>query len=183
MKEEKSSLTIGYLDLGENTHKEPKSKGDYFQIASSCFDVADSFLRIIFNSWVRSRQEEFLSPAVFSNASFTCELFLKTLLFTQCDFPKKMHYLDDLFKKLNPDTQNEIVVSCSTMQNNGEDYRDMFLLKLHESRDAFSILRYAYELNGFVFDALFIYDLALVLREVAREKLAEKGIKKSIDIC
>lgn len=175
------SHIIGYFDLSKNKKKDPESKADYLRMASSCFDSADSFLRFASYPFLYANISDAFSPAAFANSSFACELFLKTLLLAQCCPTKDIrgHYLDELFGLLDEPVRESILASFPMGDGSHTRDREEFFLQLKEVRNAFSILRYSYELSGYAFQYEFVLNLMISLREEARRLLELEGYEKS----
>ena len=179
------SKPLGYFDLNK-TAKELKrqleTEEDYHRAASSCFDSADSFLRTVCLPMLLGRLEDVFCSAAFASASFSCELFLKTLLLAQCETPGKLNNLDELFAKIEADSRESVLSSFPMGPGTHTRDRDEFMLQLHENRDAFPIIRYCYELTSYTFQYEYVFNLALTLREEARRKLKSLSISKPEEI-
>lgn len=172
---------IGYFDLMKN-RKENGEKletdEDFRRAASKCFDNADSFLRFASYPFTLRCLEDIMSAAAFSNSAFACELFLKTLLLSESIEPSKNHKLDELFDKISSNIQDEIIRDFPMGEGSHTRDKQEFMLQLHENRDAFAIMRYSYEMDGFAFQYEFVLNLALSLREAARKQLSSFGVDK-----
>lgn len=176
------SIPIAYFDMNKNAEefkRNLENDKDYHEAASACFDCSDSFLRFASYPFLFGRVEDAFSTAAFTNASFSCELFLKTILLAQCEKPGNIHKLDDLFEKLSYDIQESIISSFPMGEGTHTRDRDDFMLQLHEIRDAFPIIRYCYEMTSYSFHYEFVLNLALSLREEARSQLSAIGYEKS----
>lgn len=182
MAESGFSIPIAYFDMNKNS-KEFKRKletdKDYHEASSSCFDSADSFLRFASYPFLLGNIEDAFSTAAFTNASFSCELFLKSILLAQCEKPGNIHKLDELFGNLSADTQDSIIDSFPLGEGTHTRDRDEFMLQLHEIRDAFPIIRYCYEMTSYSFHYEYVLNLALSLREEARSRLSKIDYEKS----
>lgn len=179
--EEESRHVIGYFDLTRNMKEKRKklvSDEDFHHAASRCFDNADSFLRFASYPMLHLCLEDIMSAAAFSNSAFACELFLKALLLSRSIEPSRIHKLDELFDKLDSDIQNEIIRDFPMGEGLHTRDEQEFMLQLHENRDAFAIMRYSHEMDGFAFQHEFVFKLALSLRETARKQLANLGDDK-----
>lgn len=178
---EENRHIIGYFDLTKNKEEKAKkleSDDDFHRAASRCFDNADSFLRFASYPIMRLCLEDVMCAAAFSNSAFACELFLKTLLLSRSIEPSRIHKLDELFDKLDSDIQNKIIRDFPMDKGSHTRDEQEFMLQLHENRDAFAIMRYSHEMDGFAFRYGFVFNLALSLREAARKQLANLGDDK-----
>lgn len=176
------SIPIAYFDMNKNAQefkRKLENDKDFHEAASACFDCADSFLRFASYPFLLGSIEDAFSAAAFTNASFSCELFSKAMLLAQCEKPGNIHKLDDLFEKLSDDIQKSIIDSFPMGEGTHTRDRDEFMLQLHEVRDAFSIIRYCYEMTSYSFHYEFVLNLALSLREEARNQLGSVGYEKS----
>ena len=105
------------------------------------------------------------------NASFACELYLKSMI----DHTVKEHKLDKLFAELDVGYQNlikKLMVETGKSKDPSYD-ENAFMTKLTEQGNVFVDWRYFYE-GASVLDNNFIKDLIYVLKGVC--EIHEKGV-------
>ena len=104
-------------------------------------------------------------PVTLSNAAFSCELFLKSLLYGFETRFNNIHELERLFKLLTTDY---------IAQNIAIENRDTeFPLRLHEQNKAFEIYRYMSELKGIIGDPIFLLAFADILKFICTRLFIE----------
>lgn len=132
-------------------------KDDYKPMSKSCYNNANEFFNLAFNSI----ENPYLSTAVFCNFAFSCELYLKSLLLNE-QKNIRGHELTKLFNHLNDKFKEETYdfFKC-------EISKELFHLQLKESKMAFEVLRYEHEYKGMTTNALFIFQLAGCLKQIA----------------
>ena len=133
--------------------------------AKQVFDIADAFLLAalrcdeprVLDIGVVQR----LMVPVIVNASFACELFLKSILIGN-GLPPHKHELNILFDRLPKDTQ-DIIVNSVPEYDFGEEVEKISC--------AFTEWRYIYEIEFHSINIDFLFKLAYALRNTARLEL------------
>lgn len=142
--------------LSKNFYKDAKI---YLEVATHCFS---------FNlNW---------TPAVLCNISFSCELFLKAILYGfGIDF-KNTHGLKNLFEKLPENEQS--FIKKSFIKNNilMENTEEEFMRCLAEQNEAFTQYRYMCEAKSIVCNYNFLFAFAHILNFVY-ESLVKENFK------
>lgn len=131
----------------------------FYELASTYYDVArHTFLR---PEWM---------PVTLSNIAFSCELFLKSLLYGfGIDF-KKIHGLKNLFELLPRSEQSYIENNIAIENRNVE-----FQLCLKEQNEAFPEYRYMCETKAITGNPLFLFAFADILKFVYESLVKENA--------
>ena len=131
----------------------------FYELASVYYDVArHTFLR---PEWM---------PVTLSNVAFSCELFLKSLLYGfGIDF-KKIHGLKNLFELLPQSEQSYIENNIAIENRNVE-----FQLCLKEQNEAFPEYRYMCEAKAITGNPLFLFAFADILKFVYESLIKENA--------
>ena len=132
----------------------------FYELASVYYDVARHILPHF--EWM---------PVTLSITAFSCELFLKSLLYGfGIDF-KNTHGLKNLFELL-PKREQSYIENNIAIENRKE-----FRLRLEEQNDAFVEYRYMCETKAIVGNPLFLFAFADILKFVY-EALIEENAKR-----
>lgn len=132
----------------------------FYELASQYFEVA-MFTAMNFR-WM---------PVTLANAAFSCELFLKALLYGfGIDF-SKTHGLKDLFEKL-PQNEQDYIAKNIEIENREKE----FYLCLNEQNNAFIEYRYMCEAKAMTGNPVFLLAFAHILKFVY-ESLVKENIK------
>lgn len=99
---------------------------------------------------------------------------MKSLLLSNQIDPKRIHRLDALFQSLDPDVQQAIFQS-HTMGNCFIRSMEGFIHELRQLRDAFTILRYSYELNGFVVNDSLLFEFVDIPHDYCHSKIGRNS--------
>lgn len=101
--------------------------------------------------------------------AFTCELYIKSILFKEKIKFKRVHNLDDLFYLLDKETQEFIgEETIKGLKHYAPELEYNFKEKLKNNGDAFAQARYFYE-NGLSVDYLFLNVFVKVLEHTSKE--------------
>ena len=109
-----------------------------------------------------------MRDVAFCNLSFSCELYIKTLLLTE-QKNIRGHKLNSLFCKLSQSKKDEFFSFFKDEMD-----AEKFYLQLNEVSSAFEVIRYIYEYKEMVINALFIFQLAGCLREMVKITMNSK---------
>lgn len=113
------------------------------------------------------KQRPDFGSVIGANLAFSCELFLKSMLYTDRITVKREHNLFDLYKSLPDKMQDTIKEAFKEVPMRGTQN---FELLLSEVGDAFVFQRYAHERNRLVVDGATLLGLAAVLRSIILER-------------
>ena len=108
-------------------------------------------------------------PVVLTNISFSCELYLKALLYGYNTDFGNMHGLKDLFEKLPNDIQNYVANNVAIDNRERE-----FSLCLAEQNSAFVTYRYMNEAKAITAHPVFLFAFAHILQFIY-EALTEEN--------
>ena len=134
---------------------------NFYELASVYYDVARHICPYI--EWM---------PVTLTIAAYSCELFLKSLLFGfNIDFGKT-HKLKDLFELL-PKREQFYIEKNIAIENRKRDFQSC----LSEQNDAFVEYRYMSEAKAIVGDPVFLLAFADILKFVY-EALVEESAKR-----
>ena len=103
------------------------------------------------------------------NLAFSCEIFLKTLLFFNDVKYKRKHKLEDLFNELPQKYKTEIENRC--LLEYGALHDSFGFSLLSNISDAFEKWRYCYEYNNLQLRIGFLYIFANALRDICEQEL------------
>ena len=152
--------------------------GNATMFRHACDILVEKMNHGFFESGVTSPQEEKklnqrLVVPVIVNASFACEMFLKSLLPPNT----RGHELDELFSKLDQDTQNEIMGWTGlTMNCSNSDYNmDQFQQDLKNNSNNFAEWRYFYEYHDLKANLHFLLTFLNVLSRVALKQKSQEN--------
>lgn len=157
-----SENVLAYSDLVKT--RESCNKQDHRKLCKSFYDLASLYFEVARHTSLNFKWE----PVTLSNAAFSCELFLKSLLYGFETKFNNIHELERLFKLLPTDVQDYIA------QNIAIENRDTeFPLRLHEQNRAFEIYRYMSELKGIIGDPIFLLAFADILKFICNRLFIE----------
>lgn len=157
------SHSFGPFDLT----KIPKyDKGpDKIQLAINTFKLANKY----FEAAKLLLKNIDLMPVVLSNISFSCELYLKALLYGYNIGFDDIHGLKDLYNKL-PEEVKDYIASNIAIDNRERE----FPLCLSEQNKAFVVYRYINEAKLITANPVFLFAFAHILKFVY-ESLTEEA--------
>ena len=140
--------------------KTPKfdRKTDQKHLSKSFYNLAKEYYDA---SWTLLVSNSSLMSVILTNISFSCELFLKSILYYyEIDF-KNTHGLEKLFKMLPPDI-SEIISKTIPIENRETE----FPLALKEQDEAFVSYRYMCEAKMLTGKPIFLFNFATTLMYV-----------------
>lgn len=138
-------------------------------IAKSLFENAEDYLT---TSLIILRRDPSQGSVIFTNLAFSCELFLKSILFQFKNDNERVreHRLYELYKLIPVEQQAEIKVYYEKLP----ETKDNFYLLFQDVNETFVFARYIHERNG----ACFSYELFYLVYAVrnSAKKLYNKQI-------
>ena len=136
---------------------------DPISISKSLFENADGYFKA---SKIIMRYDNSLVPVVFTNMAFSCELFLKSILFHFKEDNKRIieHKLYELYKLIPPAQQEEIRMCYEQFPETKTDFQLLF----EEVSETFVFARYIHERKGSVLSFELFY-LVYAVRECAKK--------------
>lgn len=136
---------------------------DPISISKSLFENADGYFKA---SSIIMRYDNSLVPVVFTNMAFSCELFLKSILFHFKEDNKRIieHKLYELYKLIPPAQQEEIRMCYEQFPETKTDFQLLF----EEVSETFVFARYIHERKGSVLSFELFY-LVYAVRECAKK--------------
>lgn len=152
------------FQIENNEKKKLETTDDFWKWSEGCYHQACAFYKVAMNSISLLSGEE--DMAVFTNIAFSCELYLKCLLFANQIVVKNEHNLFELFNKLPKEIRDQIKKSHPC----GNISREEFITNLKEIGEAFPAFRYVYEKKEMAFNAQFLLELADLLHARITEK-------------
>lgn len=142
-------------------------KTDKKALAKSALKNADEFY--IGAGWIFKQSPLELMQVVSVNLAFSCELYLKAMLYElDVDFGKT-HRISNLYKLL-PNKQKKRIEENVYFQY---QKKDKFELILEEISDAFVFLRYAHERKSIVINWDGVSAISTAIMRVARDIIGE----------
>lgn len=135
-------------------------KTDLKALADSSFRHGVEYMEAAI--YVMERRPDYGS-VIGANMAFSCELFLKSMLYAENIDVKKKHNLFELYKLLPDNMQNTIKTAFKEVPMRGDQN---FELLMSEVGDAFVFQRYAHERNRLTVDGATLFGLAAVLRAI-----------------
>ena len=132
-------------------------------IAKSLFENADNYF---IASQVILRHDSSLIPVVFTNLAFSCELFLKSILFRFKEDNKKIneHRLYELYKLIPSEQQAEIKRCFESLPGKKDDFDLLF----QDVSETFVFARYIHERNSSCF-SFELFHLVFAVRNCAKQ--------------
>ncbi len=167
-----NSVIIAHGDLSENKKYNQYDKNtDHVKLSHNFYKLGTKYFDVVQSTKHVPQWDE----VTLANIAFSCELFLKAILYGyKIDF-NNSHNLNNLFALL-PDSERERV------SKNMLHYHKDFYQLLKDHSKAFEILRYSCELKGFMADLNFLISFAYTLRRVydtlSEHNCFTKGIVK-----
>ena len=175
---------MGNYDYSEKNYpkfSDEDLKRNRYRIVEDSYWNANNLKSIIEGSYDTSyvhgennRKEE----VVFALVALTCELYLKSLIYTDKDQESivKGHDLHALFTKLSLSVQTRIKELTK---------EDCFDEQLGENKEVFMKFRYSYEMKGYRINASFLLRFMHALEGVCDEKLPKDILegKEGVFIC
>lgn len=164
-----------YLQMDRNALRKLESNEDFEGFAKSTYHIANEYFHIADHCLTILVQNP---AAVLSIAAFSCELFLKSIIYwtvhKKCYKNGKNgaeeHDLLNLFKMLPIEIANKIkeLHPCSNTK------KEKFEIELSNIRKAFTILRYISEHSSMACNMIFILELLASLKSVCDDLLSDK---------
>lgn len=153
----KDSGNTFYFQMDRNEKYELKSGEEYKRISKSTYKAAVGFY-IISQKCMDMIISEY-SNQICSNIAFSCELFLKSILFKNEIDCRSEH---DLFKLYNllPQKDREAIKKKHLC---GNINRESFDINLKEVGKSFVVLRYSYERKRMAYNLQFLLELLMAL--------------------
>lgn len=158
----KSSIGTPFSSSMKLHDKIGNRKKDPVLISKSLFENAEDYYlasRIIFE------HNRNLFSVTFANLAFSCELYLKSILFQFKNSDTKIieHKLYELYKMLPSEQQAEIKTTFTSQRERKDDFELFF----QEVSETFVFARYIHERNSACFP-LELFNLALAIRHCAK---------------
>ena len=142
-------------------------KTDKIHLAESTFRLACEYFDA--SAFLLQRKTH-LMPVILTNISFSCELFLKALLYGyNIDF-ENVHGLNNLFQKL-PDAEKDYIENNIAIENKEIEFK----LCLKEQNDAFVVYRYMNEAKAITANPKFLFAFAHILKFVYESCVEESN--------
>ena len=135
--------------------------------------LTKSFYRLAVQYYAAARfilfNQEWI-PVAMTNVAFSCELFLKAILYGyDIDF-KSIHGLEALFKML-PQKEQDYIANNIAIENREREFH----ICLHEQDKAFVEYRYMCEAKSMTGNPKFLFAFADILKFVYESLLKENG--------
>lgn len=162
MNENKSSIGTPFSSSTKLHDKIGNKKEDHFLISKSLFENAEDYFSA---SRIILEHNQNLVSVAFANLAFSCELYLKSILFQFKNDNTKIneHKLYELYKLLPSEQQAEIK-NTITFQYERKDNFELFFQEVSET---FVFARYIHERNSACF-SLELFNLVLAVRNCAK---------------
>lgn len=142
-------------------------KTDKKELAKSALRNAEQFY-IGAGLILKQSSPEFME-VISVNLAFSCELYLKSILYElNIDF-KKTHRISDLYKLLPEVQKNKIKKNIHFNYHE----KDEFELILEEISDAFVFLRYSHERKAIVINLDGLFNISTAIMGVANDTIGE----------
>lgn len=161
-----------YFQLEDNEMRLIETEEDSAMVAYSCAKNADSFYQLSHKALSSFDTEPGFSPAIQACLAFSCELYLKTLLYLSKKSPRRIHNLGLLYKRLDLEIKNQIYELHPKGNCPPNLLPNYFDLQIKEWRKGFEVLRYSHERQGYACNFQFLLELSDTLRIIAVEKCA-----------
>lgn len=165
---------MAYFQMDKNPkHNQLKTDDDYKQLAERFYKLAQTYMEFL----VRNAPNVIdCTEPLITNAAFTCELYLKSLLlrekvnFYTIKKPENKHDLYDLYHHLSKPMRDKLksIHPCTN------EKKENFEQALKECGKAFEVLRYCCEYGAMVANVQFLVELAGSLAEISYDKTHEK---------
>ena len=162
MNKNASSIGTPFSSSTELHDKIGNKKEDHFLISKSLFENAEEYFSA---SQIILGHNQNLISVIFSNLAFSCELYLKSILFQFKNNNTKIkeHKLYELYKLLPLEQQAEINKTCIFQRES----KDNFELFFQEVSETFVFARYLHERNSACF-SLELFSLVFAVRNCAK---------------
>lgn len=150
-----------YLQMDKNEKIKLENREDYQRMAKSTYEFALGYYAILhkcsplFNKYFSQ---------VCSIASFSCELFLKSILYNNLICCRNEHDLLKLYNKLPENSKNYIKEHHPKSNLNIDLEIDSFENNLKEIGKSYDVFRYSYEKEGYACNSLFLIELLMTLK-------------------
>ncbi len=158
---------MAYFQMDNNPRKELNTMDDFTKYAMSAYESAKEYMRA---SMILLPHLSECSIPMMSNASFACELFLKTILaYTHTATEERQlrgHNLYELYNKIDDNNIKERIRK--------DTLEKQFDLTLKEIGKAFEVSRYIHEYKEMSCDVQFLYMLMNALHNECVELMKEK---------
>lgn len=161
---------MAYFQLESNEKKQPSSVQDFVVLTGECLKTADSFYKLAYLGIKQGDSELILGSSVRASIAFSCELYLKALLYANQQFEIRTHELDELYEMLDSELEQEIYEMHPKGNLAEQRLPDYFYLQIKELRKAFTFFRYEHEWGSWASNIQFLIELADTLRIVAISK-------------
>jgi len=132
------------------------------QLGEAAYESARKYFRA---GSILAKSDSNLMSVICVNFAFSCELFLKAILYKHNITPEKVHSLNDLFAMLPERIQEQIKGKASFRYESKDDF-DMIL---KYNSNAFGFIRYAHERKSFGENFDGIYGITRAAGIVARQ--------------
>lgn len=146
---------IGFAPFDLSKTRKFNRKTDQEHLRKSFYELASQYFEV---SLFTVRNPNWM-PVTLSNLAFSCELFLKALLYGFGIDCKNMHGLKDLFEKL-PESEQAYISNNIAIKNRDAE----FPLCLKEQNEAFVEYRYMCEAKAITGNPLFLLAFAHILK-------------------
>ena len=125
-------------------------KNENVLLGEAAYENAKKYYRA---AGILAKADSKLMSVICVNFAFSCELFLKAILYKHNITPEKVHSLNDLFGMLPERIQKQIKAKAAFRYESKEDF-DMIL---KANSNAFGFIRYAHErkMTGENFDGIY----------------------------
>ena len=143
---------------------------DYKRMAKSTYKAGKGFYSISLRCIDMILSE--YNDQVCTNIAFSCELFLKSIIFEKGIDCRKQHDLYQLYNLMSDNDKDAI----KKLHKSGNIRKEDFELDLKEIGKAFIVLRYSYERKRMAYNLQFLIELLISLNEYCKEIFENKNI-------
>ncbi len=151
-----------YLQMDKNKDHKLNTKEDYQRIAKSTYKAACGYYLIFCRSCDLLVSD--YDNQIASIVAFSCELFLKSILYNDSICCRNEHNLFNLYNKLSKQAQKYIKEKHPKSNLNPMLESDSFEINLKEIGHSFRVFRYSYEKEGFACNIIFLLELFITLK-------------------
>lgn len=155
------------FQLEESELLHPASKEELGSLVDRCIRNSDSFYQISGLALSSGEVDVAFGSGTRTCIAFSCELYLKALLYINGTTPSRKHDLDQLYELLDDITKDKLYRLHPKGNCPEKSLYDYFLLQIKELRKAFEIFRYEHERGSFAYNLQFLMELADALRLIA----------------
>lgn len=138
---------------------------DKVQLAIKTYDLANNYYEA---AKILIKKHIELMPVILTNISFSCELYLKALLYGYNTDFGNVHGLKDLFEKL-PKSEQDYISQNIAIENRDKEFH----LCLAEQNKAFVEYRYMNEVKAITAHPIFLFAFADILKFVSKSLIEE----------